>query len=388
LLKIRDYGTFKAMIKNHKKVIILMSGGIDSSVAAALLQKQGFNLTGVFIIFGNQNTVVSKENKCCSIEAQDSARRVAGKLNIPFYTINLAKEFKARVVDYFISEYKKGRTPNPCVMCNKFVKLGLMLDKALDLGFDYVSTGHYIKKSKVKARLSLRAEPSRARRSAAISFKLFQAKDEAKDQSYFLYTLIQEKLKRLLFPIGDYLKDEIRDLAKKFDLPVLERKESQGVCFVGDQNVVDFLKKKIKIKPGEIVDVNTKKVVGEHSGLPFYTIGQRQGISVGGIGPYYVTQLDFKKNRLWVTNEPDDPLLFRKEFIVRDLNWVAGRGPKLPFPCRVKIRYGHPSQRAVLKVSNKARVRVEFEEAQRAITPGQAAVFYKKKELLGGGIIV
>ncbi len=375
MLKIRDYGTFKEMIKDHKKAIVLMSGGIDSSVAAVLLQKQGFDLTGIFIIFGNQNDRISKENKCCSIEAQDSARRVAGKLNIPFYTINLAKEFKARVIDYFISEYKKGRTPNPCVMCNKFMKFGLMLDKALSLGFDYVSTGHYLISAKCKVQ-------------SAKLFKLFQAKDRVKDQSYFLYTLTQKKLKHLLFPVGDYVKDEIRDLAKKFDLPVLERKESQGVCFVGDESVVDFLKKKIKVEPGEIVDINTKKAVGEHSGLSFYTIGQRQGIGVGGIGPYYVVSLDFKRNKLWVTNKAGDPLLFGKGFIVRDLSWVAGKKPKLPFPCRVRIRYGHPSQKAELKASNKARIRVEFCKAQRAITPGQAAVFYNKKELLGGGIIV
>ena len=369
MLKIRDYGTFKEMVRNNKKAIVLMSGGIDSSVAAALLQKQGYNLTGIFIIFGNQNDRVSKENKCCSIEAQDSARRVACKLNIPFYTINLAKEFKARVIDYFISLYRKGRTPNPCVQCNKFIKFGLMLDKALSLDFDYVASGHYIKKSKAP-------------------YKLFQAKDKVKDQSYFLYTLTQKKLKHLLFPVGGYRKSEIRDLAKKFDLPVLERKESQGVCFVGDQHVVDFLKKKIKVKPGEIVDINTKEAVGKHDGLPFYTIGQRQGIGVGGTGPYYVTGLDFKKNRLWVTDKAEDPYLFEKKFLVKDPSWVVSKKPKLPLSCQVKIRYGHPSQNAVLKVSNKKMIKVEFEKAQRAITSGQAAVFYKKQQLLGGGIIV
>ncbi|MDP2918104.1 MAG: tRNA 2-thiouridine(34) synthase MnmA, partial [bacterium] len=249
-------------VKN-KKVLVLLSGGVDSAVAASLLAKKGYSVTGVFMIFGaGSKSLAAKENKCCSLEAQESARRVASCLKIPFYTMNLAREFREKVIRYFLQEYKNGRTPNPCVVCNREIKFGAMLARATALGFDYVASGHYIKNEKLKMKNEK-------------MFKLFKAKDKIKDQSYFLYTLTQEKLKHLLFPLGDCLKSEARKMAKEFGLPVADRKESQDLCFVGKEKAADFLKKNLAMKMGKIVEIASKKAVGEHFGLPFYTIGQR-----------------------------------------------------------------------------------------------------------------
>ncbi len=365
-----------------KKTIILLSGGVDSAVAAALLQKRGFALTGVFLIFGSHGLESDPVgNKCCSIEAQEAARRVAAKLAIPFYTVNVAQQFKKRVVDYFLKEYQAGRTPNPCVQCNKFIKFGLMLEKAFALGFDYVATGHYIKKVKSKKEKVKNKEKNQE------MFKLFQARDQKKDQSYFLYTLNQKKLGHLLFPLRDYKKSEVRKMARQFGLPTAERRDSQGVCFVGQKHVADFLQERIKAPRGKIVEINSREIIGEHRGLPFYTIGQREGIGVGGTGPYYVVRLDFRRNVLEVTADPEDPALFGQTLIVSKVHWISGKAPACPFHCHVKIRYGHPAVKATLQNVGQNNVEANFAWPQRAITPGQAAVFYRQKELLGGGII-
>jgi tRNA-specific 2-thiouridylase len=325
-----------------KRVIVAMSGGVDSAVAAQLLKNRGYDVIGVFMLMHKNSN-------------PKDAKIVAVKLGIPFYVIDVQKEFKKKVVDYFINEYKKGNTPNPCVMCNKYIKFKFLIDKAMELGADYVATGHY---SKIK------------------DGKLMIAKDKQKDQSYFLWQLNQRQLSKNLFPIGDYTKEQVREMAKKFKLPVYKKPDSQEICFVNDLNI--FLKQNIKTKAGNIVTIDGKKV-GEHKGLIFYTIGQRKGIEIGGIGPFYVVKKDFKNNTLVVTQ--DEKNLFQKQMFVKNMNWPSGKS--YSGKCKVKIRSTAKMADAIIK-GNK----IIFKKPQRAITSGQSAVFYIKNQLIGGGIIV
>lgn len=352
------------------RVICAMSGGVDSSIAAAILKRKGYDVVGVFMKFWAPRQARGKqlENKCCSAEAQADARKVAAKLNIPLYTLNFEKEFKKRVVDYFVEEHKRGQTPNPCVECNRWIKFKFLMEKALGLKADYIATGHY-------ARIK--------------DGRLFVARDKQKDQSYFLWTLIQKQLKKILFPIGNYTKKEVRAMAQKWDLLVFEKRESQEICFIYT-SVEEFLKKQIKTKKGPIITIKGEKV-GEHEGLAFYTIGQRKGIKIGGIGPFYVVDKDFKNNALIVAKSEHAPELYKKEMMVEKVNWIsgppAGKKPKLPLRCEVKIRYLHPAVSATIYQLPNTRYKIQFTKPQRAITPGQSAVFYKQNEVLGGGII-
>lgn len=335
------------------KVVAAISGGVDSSVSAALLKEAGFDVIGIFMKFWHSG--IKGENQCCSLESEKMARAVCKKIGVPFYAINMEKEFKNRVVDYFIREYKSKGTPNPCVVCNYEIKFGLLMEKALKLGASYVATGHY-------ARIK--------------NSKLFKGKDKKKDQSYFLWKLTPLQLKRILFPVGGYTKDEVRSLARKFNLPTANASESQEVCFAAG-SVGDFLRKYIKNKPGNIV--LKSKVVGRHSGLWFYTIGQRKGIKLSG-GPFYVVAKDFKKNILVISKDKKD--LLRKEMKIKQTNWISKI--KIPLKAEIKIRYQHKPASAVFYKGNK----VVFQRPQKAVTSGQSAVFYKNSELLGGGIIV
>lgn len=355
-----------------------MSGGVDSSVAAALLKKQGFEVIGIFMDFGttlnDQHTTYKLENRCCSIEQQEDARKVAKRLDISLYTVNFKEVFKTKIIQYFLDEYKIGRTPNPCVMCNKVIKFDLLLKKAFDLGCKYLATGHYIRKSKVKNSKS------------KVRYKLFRAKDKEKDQSYFLYNLTQEQLKHLLFPIGDYIKIEVRKLARKFGLPVFKKRESQEICFIPGKSHYEFLKCHLKnFKKGPIKTLDGKKV-GIHEGLSLYTIGQRKNIKIGGIGPFYVIKADFNTNILYVTDDSQDKNLYSDKFLIKDVNWIPDIKPKLPLKTEVKTRYRHPSIKAILEEKNR-QILVKLGSPQRAVTPGQSAVFYENDELLGGGII-
>jgi len=335
-----------------------MSGGVDSSVAAAILKEQGYDVVGVFMKFW-QESGKGRENTCCSAEARADAQKVAGKLGIPFYVIDARKEFKKYVVDYFIEEYKKGKTPNPCVECNRWIKFGdFLLNKLLTFKADYIATGHYVR---IKDK------------------KLLIAKDKQKDQSYFLWTLTQKQLNKILFPIGDYEKSEIRKMAKKWDLPVYDKKESQEVCFIA-KDVKSFLHGQIKTKTGDIIDANGKKV-GKHEGLAYYTIGQRKGIKIGGGMPFYVVEKDLKNNTLIVAQSDFNEALFKKEMIVKKINWI--HSVKFPLKCKVKIRY---LTKAVPSTIHKNKV--VFNKPQRAVTSGQSAVFYKGNQVLGGGIII
>jgi tRNA-specific 2-thiouridylase len=399
---------------DHKcrKVFVALSGGVDSSVAAALLQGAGFDVVGVYMKQWSDPVMqkdrygfpVASEHCASEIDAED-ARRVAEKLGVPFYVWDFEEEYKARVARYMIEEYRSGRTPNPDVMCNKEIKFGLFFERARKLGADYIATGHYIKSQKSKAEKSqiFQREP-RAKGGRAMvksqnyklkiktTYRLLAAKDRNKDQSYFLWTLTQEQLKHCLFPIGDYLKSEVREMARNFGLPTAAKKDSQGLCFVGQVDMRDFLREYIAATPGSIV-TSSGKAIGRHEGLPFYTIGQRHGIEIGGGIPYYVASKDKATNTLTVAEGPHDNALFSKELTVHSVNWISGKAPKLPLTCQARIRYRQPLQECVIQPETESRklkaasLNVTFSEAQRAVTPGQSVVFCQDEEILGGGII-
>jgi len=355
------------MKKLKNKICIAMSGGIDSSVAAAILKNQGYNCIGIFMKFWSDPSIEidnDNANKCCSIESFQSARRIAHKLGFPIYTVNFKKPFKKQVVDDFLYQYKIGRTPNPCVTCNKFIKFDLLWKKAKMLNCNFLATGHYVIKT--------------ADTNQNSKFKLFQGKDKNKDQSYFLYNLKPHQLKNLLFPLGNYTKPQVREMAKKFNIPESNRPESQEICFT-PKNHNEFLKRYLKLKSGPITNTGGK-IIGRHEGLPLYTLGQRKGIKIGGPGPFYVVKIDYQKNTLIVSNKKNDPLLYSKQFTIKKTNWLIDKKDELI--CQVKIRYQSPSVKC--KVKNNS---VTLFQPQRAIVPGQSAVFYNQKQIIGGGII-
>jgi len=373
----------KSKIKNQKlKIIVAMSGGVDSSVAAALLKRAGFNPhtkrgqstkgakigkasphygVGINVMGVFMRLYDSPRFK----EGEKRAKKVAKILKIPLRVLDLRKEFKKKVISYFLREYRKGQTPNPCVVCNKEIKFGILLEKALALGADYIVTGHYVRLHKFV-------------NSKKICYSLMIAKDKNKDQSYFLWQLSQKQLKHILFPIGDCTKKEVKNLARKFKLPISNTTESQEICFIRT-TVNDFLRKYIKSKPGPICLEPGSKQVGWHQGLVFYTIGQRKGLGLAD-GPFWVLGKEPKKNLLIVTKNERD--LYKKELSFEKANWISGKEPRFPSKVKAKIRYRHRPASAIL-LSGK----VVFDRPQRAITPGQSVVFYKGEELLGGGII-
>jgi len=348
-----------------------MSGGVDSSVVALLLQKEDYDLVGCYIKgwYPVSSAGKSQAFYCSWKEDRRDAMRVCAKLGIPFMTVDAEKEYKKEVVDYMISEYKAGRTPNPDIMCNKSVKFGVFLKKALAMGADYIATGHYVRKLKNNA--------------------LAIAKDLNKDQSYFLWTLTQKQLKHCLFPLGDLLKSEVRSIAKKNDLATAEKEESQGVCFIGEFNMEDFLKKYIKQKKGKVITADGK-IIGEHKGLAFYTIGQRHGFGFGGGegGPYYVVEKDFKNNRLIVAEKKDEKSFGKKEAKISSVNWVSGVVPKLNKTYLSRIRYRQPLEECNIAEVSKNSTKIIFINPQRAVTQGQSLVIYDGEEMIGGGIIV
>lgn len=352
-----------------KKVLVAMSGGVDSSVAAQLLKNQGYEVAGVFLHFWKDESVGEKaENRCCSLESLMDAKAVAAKIGIPLYTFNFSEKFKKAVVNNFLGEYSAGRTPNPCVVCNREIKIGLLLKHARALGYDFVATGHYLNIKKV-----------------GLSYQLFKAKDKNKDQSYFLYTFKPDELSHLLFPLGGYNKPQVRKLAAKFALKVAGKAESQDICFLsGDHN--NFLKKYLKLIPGDIRILETGEKIGGHLGLPLYTIGQRRGL-VGGTGPYYVAKFDYAKNILYVVKNWNEDILYKSELIAKKVNWLSGLAPKKILKCEAVIRYGHKAVKCTVGAKNKTDFFVKFNQAQRAVTPGQSVVFYDKKQVLGGGVI-
>ncbi len=368
-----------------KKVAIAMSGGVDSSVAAMLLKKQGYDVVGFTMKLWYDETcqVDGRENACCDEKSVADARKVADTLGIPFYLVDARKVFKKEVVDYFIEEFKAMRTPNPCVKCNEKIKFGWLLDFAQKAGCEYLATGHY-------ARITSESKVESPKSKGCGAYHLLKAVDEKKDQSYFLYNLNQNQLTRVIFPLGDLTKDEVRKMAKEANLPVHEKVESQEICFVQENDYRKFLERHIPkeyFKEGQIVD-SKGYVVGKHKGLVNYTIGQRKGvdqaISISGKekAPAYVVGYDVKRNRLIVG---DDSEVYANEMTIKS-NTLDTKNLERK-DLSVKIRYKSKAVECkVSKLPNKKYL-VQFNEPQRAITPGQSAVFYDGDEVTGGGII-
>ena len=353
-------------IKNKPRVVVAMSGGVDSSVAAALLKKQGYDVIGVFMQFWFPTSEKYGENRCCSLESWQEARAVAKSIGIPIHKVNFGRQFKKVIVDEFLKEYKAGHTPNPCVACNKFIKFDLLLKYSQTVfAADFLATGHYV---------SLRQERG--------TYSLYRSHDANKDQTYFLYNLGQQQLKHLLFPLGDYTKDKIRSLAKQLKFSIHDKPDSQEICFVGASHY-EFLKKYLKLKPGKIIDKDGL-VLGSHQGLPLYTIGQRSGLGLSG-GPWYVSGMDHKKSLLLVTRQEKKSDIYKKELICHQLNWLAGISPKT-LKCQAQIRYHGVPAGCLVALKGKSAT-VKFKKDQRAIMSGQSVVFYRGRQLLGGGII-
>ncbi len=356
----------------RKPVVVAMSGGVDSSVAAALLQEQGWEVIGITMCF-NLPDVATKKPRCCGLQGIEDARRVAHKLGIKHYVLNMQKALEEKVIKDFCLQYSRGLTPNPCVNCNQYIKFDALLKKALSLGAEYLATGHY-------AKIVRSREPGV--RSQAYFLK--KAKDSQKDQSYFLYRLAQDKLKHILFPLGNYTKPEVRELAKKFTLPVAEKKESQEICFLPKDDYRIFLKERLPkaaIIPGPVVN-QQRKVLGQHKGIAFYTIGQREGLGIAIGQPVYIIKIDAKKNLIVVGSKEE---ALSQEFLVKDLTFTASPIKK-KVALEVKIRYNHRQSPAEISPFGK-RLKVRFKIPQFAITPGQSAVFYAKDKVIGGGII-
>jgi len=348
----------------HKKVIIAMSGGVDSSVSAALLKRAGFSVTGMFIKCWDVSDPFGHD--CTSTDDERMARLAAAKIGIPLYSLNLMKEYKERVVEYMVEGYKRGITPNPDVMCNKEIKFGLFFQKAMNLGADYVATGHY-------------AQIERQ----GTGYQILAGKDKNKDQSYFLSFINLDLLPKILFPIGRYTKSQVRKLAQDFDLPNADRKDSQGVCFIGKINFAEFLKQYIPEKQGNIVD--TKRVIlGKHPGVWYYTIGQRKGLGLSD-GPYFVVDKDLQKNLLIVSKDEAD--LEKNEVIVRNMNWFLDMSNNLPLKVTARIRYRQTPAPSTLEKSENGDYKLVFASPQRAITPGQLAVVYQGEQMIAGGVI-
>jgi tRNA-specific 2-thiouridylase len=338
-----------------KRVAMAMSGGVDSSVSAALLKQEGYEVSGLYMELGAG--VMSSNLKALESTCQ--------LLDIPLYKIDLEKEFGRLVIDYFCREYSQGRTPNPCVACNQYIKFDSLMKRALETGADYFATGHY-------ARVE----------SAPGGYKLRKAVDITKDQSYFLYTLGQEQLRRLVLPLGKLTKERVKEIAGELGLPVSGSRDSQDVCFIPDNDYRTFVAERVPQRAGGIVDINGK-ILGKHGGLAGYTIGQRQGLGLTSEEPLYVLKMDAKNNRIVVGGREQ---ALHNVLVARQLNWVSGQSPKEPMELTAKIRYRAPEAAAELYPVDDG-VEVRFVEPQSAVVPGQSIVFYQGDEVLGGGII-
>ena len=347
--------------KTKKKVLVCLSGGVDSSVAVALLvSSKKYDVTAAFMVNFDEKL---PGGESCYLPDYRDAMRVAAKLRIPILKLDFTKEYREKVLSYMFAEYEKGRTPNPDVMCNSFIKFGDWLKKAGELGFDLIATGHYAN---------------------FFNGKLLSAKDLNKDQTYFLHQLTLPQLEKTLFPVGKYTKPQVRALAKKLALPTAEKEESMGICFVGEVPMKEFLQTRIPPKPGKIVSKNGE-ILGEHEGLPFYTIGERH-IHVKGADnkPLFVIEKRMATNELVVGAE-NDPGLYSKEVHLENVNFI--NRVRLPLKCEVRLRHRQPLQKCTVDERG-GKIFVKFEKKQRAVTPGQFAVFYKKSECLGGGAVL
>ncbi len=351
---------------NKSNVCVALSGGVDSAVAAALLKEQGYSVTGMFMKNWSGDDFGVKSDSPWE-QDQNDAESVCKILDIPFRSVNFEKEYRQSVIEYFFAEYSKGRTPNPDVICNKEIKFKVFWDKAKSLGSQMIATGHYAQVKK-----------------SGDFFELHKGRDINKDQSYFLHRLDQHQLSRILFPLGGLTKPEVRELAQKFNLPNAKKKDSQGICFIGKINVAQFLRENIQIKPGKIIDIDSRETVGSHDGVMFYTIGQRHGMGIGGSGkPYFVVEKDFTQNILFVGLGEDHPGLFKKEVLYSSPHYISGT---LPQNSRIEasIRYRHQPQEGELLAKKHI---FQFKIPQKAPSAGQSIVFYDGDICLGGAII-
>lgn len=363
-----------------KTVYVGLSGGVDSSVAAALLKEQGYRVVGVYM----KNWTADVAGVECPWKKDlADARAVAAHLDIPFKIFDFQKEYKAKVVDYMVAEYKAGRTPNPDVMCNQEIKFKLFLGAALADGADLIATGHYARIRAVESRKSnVEGHESMTSR----EYGLFKGVDESKDQSYFLCRVTKEALEKTLMPIGEYAKAEIRQIATKLELPTASKPDSQGICFVGEVGIKDFLKQYIDVNPGEVKHKHGKAYLGKHDGAVFYTIGQRHGLGIGGGTPYYITGKDMKTNTIWVTEDPTELSTNGSKFSISSPHWI-NEEPQENKVYEVAIRYHGRLTAARVKGTGSGVYEVELEEPERSITAGQSAVFYDGERVVGGGII-
>lgn len=356
---------------SNQHVIVGLSGGVDSSVAAVLLQQQGYHVEGMFMKNWEED---DSEGYCSAAEDLADARSVSDALGLTLHAVNFSAEYWDRVFSYFLEEYGAGRTPNPDILCNREIKFKAFLDHALSLGADRIATGHY-------ARVALQDG----------EYRLLKGRDSGKDQSYFLYTLGQYQLSKTLFPVGELEKSEVRKIAEKQQLVTYNKKDSTGICFIGERDFRDFLSRYLPAQPGEI-QTPDGQLIGHHNGLMYYTLGQRQGLGIGGVAgssdePWYVVGKDMENNVLLAAQGHDHPLLFSQNLQASQLSWVDGQGPSAPYHCRAKTRYRQADQACTITRLDADSCEVEFEQPQRAITPGQSVVFYDGNTCLGGGII-